>query len=212
MFKTIIGPLIVGILFYTFIFLGLNFELISNNSILTWVAIIGGTILLYIICFGILKSPKKNTLGVLGVVIAKVLISIGVPMFLIFSELYSPPKTIEEKPHSLLEKDKIKFESISHQCNRIKYGKFSNGIDTIIRYRENDKDFELVKSFNKEKNNRIKWLDSCSYIRIDERNNSISRYVRLGNFKNSSHQMYSKPSISHKMEDEKMETVFELKE
>ena len=60
MFKTIIGPLIVGILFYTFIFLGLNFELISNNSILTWVAIIGGTILLYIICFGILKSPKKK--------------------------------------------------------------------------------------------------------------------------------------------------------
>ncbi len=83
--------------------------------------------------------------------------------------------------------------------------------DTIVRYSENNKDYEIVKTFESQITNRIKWLDSCSYVRLDDSNGLTSEYIRLGNFKEGIHDFYSKPTSLHKLSDEKIEMARELK-
>ncbi len=203
-FKEIIGPIITGFLFYFFVILGANVRLISNNVILL-TGIIGGIILLYSIIHGIIRAPYRNLiLGVFGSGVAEATMWLGLfPTALFFDNTnFSSLKKIETNP--------IEFQENSSLCHKVKYGTFSNGMDTIIRYSENGQDFELTKSSNQEKQCKIEWLDSCTYVRINKSNNALTRYVKIGVFMDNSHQLYSKPAGSDNFEGEKIETFFEL--
>ena len=208
--KSIIRPIFFGFLFYLFILLGYNADFISNDSIRTWTAIIAGTLFMYLIVYAAINKKESFGISALGFYITHILFSIGMPIFLIINQVFFTDHNKIE-PKSLIEKDKIEFVSNPIDCNKIKYGTFLNGIDTIIRYSENNKDYELVKTVGfEDKLNRIKWLDSCSYVRIINKG-SVTKYIRLGNIKNGEHQMYEKPAITHKMSEENIKTLTELK-
>lgn len=208
--KSIIRPIFFGFLFYLFILLGYNADFISNDSIRTWTTIIAGTLFMYLIVYAAINKKESFGISALGFYITHILFSIGMPLFLIINQVFFTDHN-KSKPKSLIEKDKIEFVSSPKDCNKIKYGTFLNGIDTIIRYSENNKDYELVKTVGfEDKLNRIKWLDSCSYVRIINKG-SVTKHIRLGNIKNGEHQMYEKPAITHKMSEENIKTLTELK-
>ena len=208
--KSIIRPILFGFSFYLFILLGHNADFISKDSIRTWTAIIAGTLFMHLIVYAAINRRERFEISVLGLYIAHILFSIGMPIFLIVNQVFFTDHHRNE-PKSLLEKNKIEFISIPMDCNKIKYGTFLNGIDTIIRYSENNKDYELIKIVGFEDElNHIKWLDSCSYVRVRNKG-SVTKYIRLGNIENGQHQMYEKPAIMHKMIEEDIKTLIELK-
>ncbi|WP_040254769.1 hypothetical protein [Psychroserpens mesophilus] len=208
--KSIIRPIFFGFAFYLFILLGYNTNFISNDSIRTWTTIIAGTLFIYLIVYAAINKKESFGISAIGFYITHILFSIGLPIFLIINQVFFT-NHIKNEPQSMLEKDKIEFVSNPIDCNKIKYGTFINGIDTIIRYSENNKDFELIKAIGLEdKLNRIKWLDSCSYVRIIN-NGSMKEFIQLGNIKSGEHQMYEKPAITHKMSEEHITTLTELK-
>lgn len=208
--KVIIRPLFFGFLFYLFILLGHNANLISHDSIRTWTAIIAGTLFMYLIVYTVINKKESFGISAIGFYITHFLFSIGTPIVLITNQVFFADLN-KNGPKPLIEKDEIEFVSSPIDCNKIKYGIFLNGIDTIVRYSENNKDYELVKTVGLEdKINRIKWLDSCSYVRITNKG-SVIKYIRLGNIKNTEHQMYEKPAITHQISEENIKTLRELK-
>ncbi len=206
--KANIRPIFIGFSFYLFILLGHNSEFISNDSIRVWTAIISGVIFIYLIAYASIDNKKSIGIAAIGFLFAQVLFSIAIPIFMIVNQVFFTNQSQKEQI-SLLKKNNIELISNSMECYKIKYGTFLNGIDTIIRYSEDNKDYELIKTVGfEDKLNRIRWLDSCSYIRII--NNSVIKYIRLGNIKNGKHQMYEKPTVTHKMEVEEIKTLIEL--
>jgi hypothetical protein len=160
--------------------------------------------------YAAINKKEYFEISAFGFYIAHIIFSIVVPIFMIVNQVFFTDHSLK-KPNSLIEKENIEFISNPLECHKIKYGTFLNGIDTIIRYSENDKDYELVKITGlDDKLNRIKWLDSCTYVRIINKG-SVTEYIRLGNVENEKHQMFEKPSITHKMEEEKITTLTEIK-
>ena len=210
--KSVIRPIFIGFLFYLFILMGYNAALISNDSLRTWAAIITGTIFIYLIIYAAISEKESFGISAIGFYITHILFSIGMPVFLIINQVFFTDRNKHEnKSKSWLEKDEIEFISNPIDCSKIKYGTFLNGIDTVIRYSEDNKDYELIKAIGfEDKLSRIKWLDSCSYVRI-KNNGSVAKYIKLGNIKNAHHQMYEKPVITHKMTEENINTLMELK-
>jgi len=199
----------IGFLFYLFIFLGHNSQLISKDSIKTWTAIISGIIFLYLFIYMLITNRESIGVAAIGFFISQTLFSIGIPIFMITNKVFFT--TNNELPESLLERDKIELVSNSLECDKIKYGVFFDGIDSIIRYSENNQDYELIKITGfQEKLYRIKWLDSCSYVRIVNEG-SVTEYVKIGNIQPESHQMYEKPITTHRIEDERIRTLFVIK-
>ncbi|CAH8294699.1 hypothetical protein EV196_108171 [Mariniflexile fucanivorans] len=121
---------------------------------------------MYLIVYAVINKKESFGISLLGFYIPHILFSIGLQIFLIINQIFFTDHDKNE-PKSLLEIEKIELVSNPIDCNKIKYGTFVNGIDTIIRYSENNKDYELIKTIGfEDKLNRIKWLDSCSYVRI----------------------------------------------
>lgn len=207
--KNIILPALFGLLFYLFLTLGVNYRLISKSKTFNLIGISLGILSLYGIVIGVLKNRMNLVLGYAGFTIGRFLIGIILPIIITIYQyyFYEPPKLY----NSILEKENIRFATDFKKCHKIKYGTFFTGHDTIIRYFENNKDFELIKGYDGQITNRIKWLDSCSYVRFDESNGLTSDYVRLGNFKQNLHYMYSKPSRTHYLTDENIEMVISIK-
>ncbi len=110
---------------------------------------------------------------------------------------------------SILEKENINFKSNGFECSKIKYGSFTNGTDTIVRFIEKGKNYELTKSLGIETLMRIKWMDSCSYVKLNS-NNSVYEYIRLGNFESEQHYIHSKPGDYHSITDESYEMIIKI--
>ena len=208
--KATIRPIFIGILFYLFVLLANNSELIAEDLIRTWTTLIAGALFIYLIAFAAINHKKSFDIAAIGFYIAHLLFSIGLPIFMIINKVFFVDYS-EKPPRSLLEKENIEIVVDFKECHKIKYGTFMLDSDTIVRYSENNKDYETVKTFDSQITNRIKWLDSCSYVRLDENNGLTSEYIRLGNFKDGIHDIYSKPTSLHKLSDEKIETASKFK-
>jgi len=202
-------PALFGLLFYVFLTLGINAQLISKSKTLNLVGISLGILSLYGLVIGVLRNRMNLALGYAGFNIGRFLIGFILPIAVTIYQhyFYEPPKQYD----SILEKKNIRFVTDFKKCHKIKYGTFLIGLDTIIRYSENNKDYESIKRRGSQITNRIKWLDSCSYIRFDESNGLTSGYVRLGNFEQDLHYMYSKPARTHYLSEEKIEPVVNLR-
>jgi len=209
--RAYVHPMFIGFLFYLFILLGHNSEFISGDSIKTWSAIISGTIFIYVLVYAVIHKKESIGIATFGFLTAQVLFSIGIPIAMIANKVFFTTKVIET-PASLLERDNIELISNSTACYKIKYGTFINNVDTIIRYTKDNRDYERVKSYGfDDKHHRIKWLDSCSYVRISNKE-SITEYIKIGNIEQGVHQMYERPIATHVIEDETIRTLKELKE
>ncbi|MFI0427949.1 hypothetical protein [Mariniflexile sp. HMF6888] len=208
--KNIFLPAIFGLFFYLFITLGANANLISQSKILNILGISLGVLGLYGIVIGMLKNNTNLAIGLAGFNIGRFLFGFIIPIVVSVYKFYFYIPS--DHYNSILEKENIEFTVDFKECHKIKYGTFIvQNYDTIIRYNENNKDYEIVKTFDSQTTNRIKWLDSCSYLRFNESNGLASEYLRLGNFEGRTHYLYSKPSSSHKLSDEKIEMVIEVK-
>jgi hypothetical protein len=206
----IIKSILVGALLYIFFLLGFNANLVSKNVLLSFFTIIGMTILLYVIIFDYIKNKENIGFGILGFMFAKIALRVIFPLFLIF---YTIEKHKEEisTPQSILEEKNISFEKNATECQKIKYGTFVCGYDTIIRLRKDSKDFEIVKTSKEEKQYHIKWLDSCTYYRVNSSNMSIEEIISMGNFLSYGHYIYSKPATAHELKDERILLTREVK-
>lgn len=206
----IIFPIITGILFYIFLFLGMNARVISQNSTAGLLSIALGAVLVYAIVFGMINNPEDNfTFGYFGFRFARVFLAITLPILSIVYRMYSPSTTVAA-PESLLQKENITFATDAKRYPEVKYGVFVKGYDTINRFVHEGFDFETIKTIQGEKTYKIKWLDSTSYCRVDPRNSLILEIVNLGNFANGTYQMYTKPAGSHEMRSERIQTVYKI--
>jgi hypothetical protein len=192
---------------YVFLFIGKNADVFSNNSTIGWIGMALGVLVLYGLGFGVLNNITNLELGYSGFKLSTLFFGLLIPLAIfIYNFSFNEPET---KYSSLLEKENITLISNNKACSKIKYGSFTNGSDTIVRYSENNFDYELIKTLDQQFKNRIKWLDSCSYVRI-ENNNSVSRYIRFGNFENDFHYMYGKPASVHNINNETYEMILEI--
>lgn len=167
-----------------------------------------GAVVLYGIVIGAINNLTNLDLGFAGYKLSSLLFGLVIPLGLFLYNNYH--KTPKPSYSSLLEKENITLKSNNKECVRIKYGSFTNGTDTIVRYSENSRDYELIKSSAKEIKNRIKWLDSCSYVRL-ENINSVSDYIRLGNFEDNQHYRYTKPGVPNYTDQETYEMIITIK-
>lgn len=206
----IVKSILIGVLFYTFFLLGLNVNLVSKNTLLSIFTIIGLTILLYVIIFDYIKNKENIGFGILGFTLAKIAFRVIFPFFLIFYKIEKHKEEISA-PQSILEQKNISFKKNATECQKIKYGTFVCGYDTIIRLKKDNKDFEIVKNFKEEKLYQIKWLDSCTYYRVNNKNMSIEEIISMGNFQSYGHYIYSKPAITHELKDERVLFTREIK-
>ncbi|WP_298136369.1 hypothetical protein [Flavobacterium sp.] len=203
----IILPIIVGILFYFFVLLGMNYRIISKDSSFSLCAIGLGAILLYVIVFGIINNKENISLGLIGIAIARILFVIVFPLFMVNHFKINDTN----KSESLLEKQQIELNLNPSKCYEIKYGLFAKGSDTIERYKTDNEDFERIKSLNGEQLFKIKWMDSSMYIRINPENNLVEETVTIGNFNNGKHEIYVTPIGTHSERSEKLEYAYEIK-
>lgn len=205
-----IRPLFLGGLFYLFILLANNAQWISKDAIKTWTAIIAGSLFLYLIAYAAIYQRKNLMLAGVGFSLVGLLFSICIPLYLITNKILFTENT---KKTTQLNQEANKFSIIDNdgECQKIKYGTFVYGIDTIIRYSEDCKDYELLKIYGIEAElHAIKWLDSCSYVTLDNRS-SVLEYIKLGNFDGENHQMYIKPVTTNSLKNEEIKTMTHVK-
>lgn len=192
-------------LVYLFLYLGSNAELFSNNTTVNWISLILGTIAIYTITIGAIKNLTNIEIGFVSYKFSSILFALIIPIS-IFCYNYFRPKDEPIKYTSLLDKENIVFVVNNSECSKVKYGTFTNGTDTIVRFIRDGKNYELTKLLNKETLFEIKWLDSCSYAKI-KKNNSLIEYIRLGNFDNDTHYKYTKPGHLHNIDKEHYEMI-----
>lgn len=118
----------------------------------------------------------------------------------------------KDKPqfNSVSEAKQVEIVSVAEECNKVKYGMFSNGTDTIVRYTENGKDYQQIKFLGHEQLYRITWISPCEYLVI-EQVSSVSKYIKLGNFDGLNHYTYSKSPSTYKFKEETMEYLLTLR-
>lgn len=196
-----------GFILYILLFIGENSEYFADNSTVMWIGMLLSILFLYGLVIGIVNNITNLELGLAGLKLSSLFIGLIIPIGLFSYNYFYKEAPI--KYSSLLEKNNIKLITNPNACYGIKYGTFTNGIDTIIRYSEKHINYELIKTTNQQFTNRIKWLDSCSYLRL-EKNNSVSRYIRLGNFESDIHFMYSKPASVHNINEESYEMILSV--
>lgn len=137
----------------------------------------------------------------------QLILALGIPVFLIVYQLNAEPA---RQPESLLEQNQIEFATDFKKCAALKYGGFVNGTDTLVRLAKGGKDFESIKRQGTETIYRIKWLDSCTYCRINPKNGIVEAIVEMGNFQLGKHTLYTKPAGMHHIEEEYLDVVEQL--
>ncbi len=75
------------------------------------------------------------------------------------------------------------------KCHNIELGAYSNGLDTVIRFKKGKDYYQKVISSTLTSFYKINWLTECTYATIDK-NGSIVSKIELGNFENNSHNWY----------------------
>ena len=191
-------PALFGIVFYAVLFLGRNSSVLEAYPVLNLIGIFVLATVLYVFVFGLLKNPLNVVVGAAGYRIARILVALLLPFgVFIYQRFYASP---EEQFNSLLEKQNISITPDNKACVKYRYGKFTDGQDTVVRFKEDETDFELAK---KEKL-RIVWADSCLYYTVNE-HGVVLKIVRLGNFNpDGTFIQYSKPGVLHQLSDEKI--------
>ena len=197
-------------LFTLFVLFGRNSELVSKSAFLTWTGIIGGAILLYVFVFGIIRDIDYLSFGLLGFYLGKIFFALSIPICLLVYDYYNP-REISYQPKSLLEKEGISLKKDFEKCQNIRYGTFWNGYDTIIRYSKDKRDYETIKSFDGNIEYVLKWMDSCSYLRVHEKSGLVESHVQIGNFENGFHSMYMKPAKFHRLEEQRIQQIVTIK-
>ena len=182
-------------------------EAISNDHTKIWSTIIAGAIFLIVITLSAIFKPRDLKVGIFGYALGYLIFSIAAPLTLIYNEVLLSDNT---PPNSLLERDGIEFTATPNICNKNKYGRFLIGIDTLIRYKEEGRELEIIKRIGQEdKIYYLKWLDACSYVRIQHQG-IAAEYVQLGNFDDGSHQIFIRPAKTHTLDEEYILTLFNL--
>ncbi|MEM6894489.1 MAG: hypothetical protein AAF554_12420 [Bacteroidota bacterium] len=191
-----------GILFYLALFLGRNSELLKAYPVLNLVGIFALATFVYALVFGVLKNPLNLAVGAAGVKIARFVVALLLPLgVFIYQRFYYEP---QESYKSLLEKENIAIVPNATKCGKNRYGTFTDGIDTVIRFKEKGVDFEHTTSFGKAEKLKITWADSCLYYAIND-NGVVLKIIQLGNFDaDGTFDHYVKPGIPHRISDEKV--------
>lgn len=206
--RNLIVPALFGVLFYIFLKLAQNTILYTFYPQLSLLGISLGAIFLYALVIGLLNNKINLLAGAVGYKFAVGLFGIIIPISVHIYSYYF--YTEAPKYNSILERDNIEFVSIDDKCKTVKYGLFSNGCDSIIRFHENGKDYQRIISEGQDQLNRIRWLNPCEYVVI-EGVDLASEYVKLGNFEELNHYMYSKPPALHSLKEEKNEYIITLR-
>jgi len=206
--KNIILPALIGAAFYFLLLFAENRFLVSQNQILTWIGVILGAITMYGIAIGTSKNAWNIELFFSGLRLSSIFFGILICLILYGIGYFYESK--EKKFDSLLEKNGINLVSDNKKCINVKYGIFTNGFDTINRYREKGQDFESIKSNSFKEKYRIKWIDSCMYIRIE--NQSAITTTTLGNFENDTHYAFIRPSALHYIEEESYQMIIKIED
>ena len=193
-------------LLYIFLFIAQNANVFNNNTVTIWVGMLFGIVVLYGIVFGILNNITNLELGIVGFKLSTLFFGLVIPISLFAYNQFIKKPTVTHA--SLLEKENIQLIVNNKACEKIKYGTFTNGTDTIIRFFEKNQDFELLKTPTQQFKNRIKWLDSCTYITL--KNQSLIKYIKLGNFENEQHYRYCKPGNYHNISEESYEMILKI--
>ncbi|MEM8763474.1 MAG: hypothetical protein AAGD88_06670 [Bacteroidota bacterium] len=196
-------PALFGILFYLVLFLGRNSELLNKYPILNLIGIFALATFVYALVFGVLKNPLNLAVGAAGAKIAGIVLALLLPFGVFIYQRFYYNKT--EEPHkSLLEKENIAIVRNAMECGKNKYGTFTDGMDTVIRFKEKGVDFEQTKSFGKTEILKIMWADSCLYYAIND-NGVVLKIIQLGNFDvDGTFDHYLKPGTPHRISDEKV--------
>ena len=193
--KGAIIALIIGNLYGWFFLFGRNPNWFEDKQSLILVFLIVGVLLLYISVIGIVRNRSNLAFGVSGIFLSKFT---SIP--LVFLVNYVTATNYKNQPKK--EKSKIEIVKDSSLCESIKYGAFTNGLDTIIRVREKGKEYEISLLNNTSSKCRIKWIDNCSYMVI-AKSGLVTKYVQIGNFSNgNSHNVYIKPPAMGKTVEE----------
>ena len=195
-------PALFGLVFYVAMFLGGNWALLKAYPILNLLGIFCCAAFLYAFVFGVIKNPLNLAVGVSGFKWSRILVGLILPFILfVYQRFFYKPK---EQFNSLLQKEQKFMERDSERCISMKYGTFTDGRDTVIRFQEDKRDFELIKSSGEEATTRITWIDSCMYYTVSEKG-LVLKIVQLGNFDaDGSFEEYSKPGFIHELDDEKI--------
>ena len=209
--KQYILAVFAGELFFIFFILGQNANIFKSNIYVNIAGIILGTLLLYSLVITLISSNKINyNLVGLGyarayiIFIATFFISIFVKQF-IFTRDTIIPKTI-------IEQEQLEFTSNFKDCYTLKYGTFLiDDRDTIIRYTKNNKELETLITNGKSTIYAIKWIDSCTYIRIDRTSKIAASKVKLGNINELFHNLYISPVGFHKIDNEQVLNSIKIK-
>ncbi len=209
--KQYILAILVGELFFIFFVLGQNANLFKSNVYINLAGIILGTLLLYSFVITLISSSKINyNLVGLGYARAYIIftatffISIFVKQFLFKKETISPK--------SIIEKEQLEFTSNFKACNTLKYGTFLvDDRDTIIRYTENNKELETLITNGKSIIYTIKWIDSCTYIRVNRTSKVVASKVKLGNINELFHNLYISPVGFHEINNEQVLNSIKIK-
>lgn len=202
--KQYILAILAGELFFIFFILGQNANIFKSSIYVNIVGIILGTLLLYSLVITLISSSKINyNLVGLGyarayiIFIATFFISIFIKQFL-FTKETTPVKTI-------IEREQLEFVSNYKDCYMLKYGTFLvDDRDTIIRNIKNNKELETVITNGKTNVFNVKWIDSCTYLRINTKSGLVAYKVKLGNINEVFHNLYISPAGLHKLGDEKV--------
>lgn len=202
--KQYILAIFAGELFFIFFILGQNANIFKSNVYVNIAGIILGILLLYSFVITLISSNKINyNLIGLGyarayiIFITTFFISIFVKQF-IFTKDIITPKTI-------IEQEQLEFTSNFKDCYTLKYGTFLvDDRDTIIRSIKNNKELETVITNDKTNVYAVKWIDSCTYLRINTKSGLVAYKVKLGNINEVFHNLYISPAGLHKINNEKV--------
>ena len=164
-------------LYYT---IGNNHSYFNTSKSLTYAMIVTGSLILYTgVNLVISKNSFNISLFTSGFIFGQIFSYFGLVQEFVpklFPE--STPKTPE-----YISSEVPEYTPNPEKCLTIKYGTFlSYTSDTIIRYVEKGKNYEILKSSNGVMKNKVKWIDSCSYMLIGK-NGILMATVHIGDFK-----------------------------
>ena len=187
--------LIIGNLFGWFFLFGRNSNWFEDKQSLIPIFLIVGVLLLYISVIGIVRNRSNLAFGVFGIFLSKFT---SIPLVFLVNFI----TTTNYKNQPKKEKSKIEILKDTSLCESIKYGTFTNGLDTIIRVNEKGKEYEISLLNNISTKCRIKWIDNCSYMVI-AKSGLVTKFVQIGDFINgNSHDLYVKPPAMGKTVEE----------
>ena len=209
--KQYILTILAGELLFVFFILGQNANLFKSNIYINIAGIILGVLLLYTVVISLISTNNINyNLVSKGYARAYIIFTTTFFISIFIKQFLFKKETIY--PKSIIEKEQLEVTSNFKACNTLKYGTFLvDDRDTIIRYTENNKELETLITNGKSTIYTIKWIDSCTYIRVNRTSKVVASKVKLGNINELFHNLYISPVGFHKLEYEQVLNSIKIK-